>query len=843
METINLREGATTGFRPTLRRSPMSAPESQGGSETQKTASENVKHGFIAKLCDKVITISLFAIFFGVPLFFTGLSFQGIAFEKQMYFFFWVLLTLVAWASKSVITGEMKIRRTMLDIPIVLFWGAYLASTIFSIDRWHSFLGFFGDPSRGFMNVTALALLYFIIVSNFDRRRFFWILTALISSVSVMIIWALIAILGIKILPDALAAYFPLSFVGSVGGLGAMATFLIPLIMMSVFKINEREDISRGLRMGLSILLMVILVIDLMLMLAISSFFSWIGILAGIVIFLIFILSKIVRPIETWLWLPMVVFVVIMAFLLIGQIKINKVNLPVEVSMKPAFSLDVAKESIKDKFFLGSGPATYGYNFSLHKGKEFNLNVLYNLRFYQATGIFFESIPSIGAIGTILLAMVVVSFLGLAGYYLTKDKEKNKIYSLGIFAASIILLVNIIVANAEASILIMTFLTMILAMAVILWESQSKEEYLNFSLKASPKFALALAFIFLVVSAGVAFLFVFVGRIFVADVYAGVAVRDKNITEERTIDKLAQAVKLNPREGRYYTAIGQRYMAMANSEMLKKEEERDIPKIQRFLNNAIIAAKQGRAMMPNDVLAVESLAQIYENASLYVTEAAVMAEEAYLLAADLDPQNPNYYLKIGQVKTALATTKKEEVEKKKLITDAKDLFQRSVDSKANFSPGFYYLALSQEALGDRGLAITNMEQAVIFQNNNVDYVFNLARLYQSRAEGDDLKNAESLFKQILGVNDKEINTHFNLGLLYEKMARKPEAIDEYRKVLEILADNETTKRTRDQLTKMISNIENGIENTPENLGLKPTADVKSSDQEPAVQSSENQPTE
>jgi cytochrome c-type biogenesis protein CcmH/NrfG len=135
-----------------------------------------------------------------------------------------------------------------------------------------------------------------------------------------------------------------------------------------------------------------------------------------------------------------------------------------------------------------------------------------------------------------------------------------------------------------------------------------------------------------------------------------------------------------------------------------------------------------------------------------------------------------------------------------------------------------------------------MEQAVTFQSNNVDYVFNLARLYQARAEGEDLKNAELLFKQILGVNDKEINTHFNLGLLYEKTGRKPEAIDAYKKVLDILGDNENTKRTREQLSKMISNIENGIENTPENLGLKPTAEVKNESSAPTVESSENQVT-
>lgn len=75
-----------------------------------------------ARLFEAVISFSLGALFFGLPLFFTGATFQGIAFDKQMYFYFWLLIGLVAWVSKGVSSGDMRIRRTPLDIPIVLFW-------------------------------------------------------------------------------------------------------------------------------------------------------------------------------------------------------------------------------------------------------------------------------------------------------------------------------------------------------------------------------------------------------------------------------------------------------------------------------------------------------------------------------------------------------------------------------------------------------------------------------------------------------------------------------------------------------------------------------------------------
>ena len=140
-------------------------------------------------------------------------------------------------------------------------------------------------------------------------------------------------------------------------------------------------------------------------------------------------------------------------------------------------------------------------------------------------------------------------------------------------------------------------------------------------------------------------------------------------------------------------------------------------------------------------------------------------------------------------------------------------------------------------------------KAVSIQRNNINYVFNLARLFQARGKSDDNKIAESLFKQILGVNDKEINTHFNLGLLYEKTNRKPEAIDEYNKVISLLPDGSGTTKT--QLEKMISNIRKGIENTPETLGLNQSSDAASGSdnsggadqntQAPAPQGNQNTP--
>jgi tetratricopeptide (TPR) repeat protein len=289
------------------------------------------------------------------------------------------------------------------------------------------------------------------------------------------------------------------------------------------------------------------------------------------------------------------------------------------------------------------------------------------------------------------------------------------------------------------------------------------------------------------------------------------------VSLDGSVAKIGKALQLNSKEGRYFTRLGQEYLVLTNEEMLKGEKDRDVNKIQAYLSVGVQAGAKGKDLMKNDVTSVETLAQIYENSGLYIIEGLNLAEKEYQRALELEPNNPSYYVRMGQIRTRMAGTKDKAEDKKKLVEEARDFYQKSLDVRNSFDAGYYNLAIAQEALGQTDDAIGNMNKAVSLQRKNVNYVFNLARMYQARGKGDDNKTAEALFKQILGVNDKEINSHFNLGLLYEKTDRKSEAIDEYNKVIQLLPQGSET--TKSQLEKMISNIKIGVENTPENLGL------------------------
>lgn len=777
-------------------------------------------HGKIVSVLEAVITVSLIMLFFGLSLFFTGLTLQGILFEKQLYFYFWILLASVAWVSKGVIVGEMKIRRTPLDIPILLFWVIYGLEIISSVDRWHSFWGAFGDPSRGFMGITALVIAYYIIVSNFTRKKFIWICSSLVAADFVLVVWFLLGAMKLAVLPDAIARFVPISPLGSLTGLGIFLSAMLPVIAMLIFELfsdpNFQSD--RKKRIAGAIFLFLILIANLFSMLVIYSFVLWLGALIGVSFFLIYILAQIMRPERNLSWIPMFVFVAILGILMVGNNSLSRVQLPVEVSPSYQLSWEIAKNSLKENLLVGSGPATYGYDFSLFRPQSFNLNPYFSLRFFQGSGIFFEALSTLGIVGTFALILLALTFLSIALYLLSTNKKQNKIYSLGIFSAALIVLINSFAGKTEGSIIVLGVLLSALTVITLLFESEAEENNLTLSLKASPKYALALAFVFMVVSAGVVFSFVFLGKIYIADLKAGSAVRETKITENGSVKKLAEAINWNNRESRYYTLLGQELMSLANDETKKSEEERKMDLIQNYLNSSIASVSQARNLSPKDVVSVEALAQIYENSGLYVTDSFKLSEENYRKALELEPHNPLYYVKLGQIKLVYASKETTKDGAEKIIREAAELFQKAIDEKGNLAAAHYQLALSKEALGDLDGAIASIEQAAVSEQNNVNYIFNVGRIHQARGNDDDMKIAEAIYKNILKTNDKDANVHFSLGLLYEKTKRKDEATSEYKKVLDLISTDSKDVRTR--IEKMISNIARGIENNAENLKIE-----------------------
>jgi tetratricopeptide (TPR) repeat protein len=815
-ETIRT-EPPLANFQGPQRPSPLISFAKKKESASSSGGSAAPRANWTTRFLEGVTTFSLVALFFGLPLFFTGTTLQGLAFDKQVYFYLWILLGTVAWVAKGVVLGEMKIRRTPLDIPVLLFLGAYLASAFLSVDRWHSFFGGFVDPSRGLLGVAALVLAYYLIFSHGNARRFAWMAGAFVFSGWLLTVWSFLVVMGVRILPQKWAAYIPLSLTGTLGSLALVVGIMLPLFVTALSQLHSSRTFGTLVRRTGTVLLSLGVLVGLALLFVLHAYVSWWALLVGFGFFVIYAVAQIVRISEKWAWLPMFILVALLAFFMIGNLNAARVSLPAEVTPNLPLSWEVAKGALGDRFFFGSGPATYGYDFSLYRPEEYNRQALYAFRFYQGSGLFFEALPTLGVVGTLLFIVLALSFLSVGLYLLSQGREHNKVHSLGLWSASITLLVASVAFPINGTLLLLGVLLSSLSLAVLMLESGSDERNLSFSLKSSPKFALALAFIFIVVSAGVAFMFAFIGKVFLADYQAARAMRQAAAGEgAAAAESMSKAVRYMPKEGRYQSGLGQIYMGMARLEAGKGRDERSLDALGGYVRAAGAFVASGRDVSPNDIVAQEIMAQTYESIVSLAgldREWLERTQKAYERALELEPTNPVFHVKLGQVKQAIAATVQQD-ERRVRLAEARDSFMKAAEKKPDLLEAQLMLALNAEAAGDLDAAVETLGKAFRISRDNADLKYNLARILRIRGTDDDLKSAEGLLKEVLATNDGLLNAHLNLGLLYEKAGRKEDAIKSYQKVLDQLS-GEGLEEARRQAQTLIDNVRAGKSNLTE----------------------------
>src|SRR5579859_306767 len=93
--------------------------------------------------CNSIIEYSFYALFFLVPLVFSGDTSELFELNKMWLTFGLTAIIGAVWASKMVLQKKVIIQRTPLDILLLLFLASQIISTIFSLDQQVSWWGYY----------------------------------------------------------------------------------------------------------------------------------------------------------------------------------------------------------------------------------------------------------------------------------------------------------------------------------------------------------------------------------------------------------------------------------------------------------------------------------------------------------------------------------------------------------------------------------------------------------------------------------------------------------------------------------------------------------------------------
>lgn len=797
------------------------------------------------KSLDFLISGAIFLIFLLCPLFFTGLVSQGIGFEKMLLFYFLVLLGIVAWVTKGIVVGELKLKRTPLDWPIIIGLVIFAISTILSVNHKDSLIGSYGNTAKSLVAAVVFALFYYLVVNNIDKKKiklFFW---SLVSSSALIIIYSFLQLVGVFILPVAITKVISFNPFGTLSALSMFTVAVLPVLVIAATQISKIHSDSKRktILVVVKFLLILVVLIALTILTMLKGFTFWPIAIVGMVIVLMFLLSKIVEVAHKNLFIPLVVFSLLIILLVLGNFNIFSLNLPAEISLSRTASWDIAKSSLAKDPFLGSGPSTFSYSFTKYKDVNFNNSPLWNVRFDNASGALFELSSGVGALG--VLAVIVVTLITLSICFLTLIKtEQRQAQSvlLALFAGLVTIIIYVILFAVNNSYILFSMLVAVLTVSSAITIYPEKFKSINLSLRTSPKYALALSAIFLGVSAGVVILFTLGVKMYLADFYARESVNATVLTDK--IEHLERAIGLTPYQDIYYINLANHYINLANQQAGQNQS------YENYLGLAIENGRKAVEISPNKASVNEALALIYENSSFYARGALEWSENYYNTVIELDPNNPTPYVRLALISMAKAGLETDPTEKEFFIKEAIKKYESATQLKGDLAAAYYGKGIAYENLANIDEAIEQLKQAVISGRNNVNYRFELGRLYfnrgvtqpslaqaasqditiddisepgleegeegiaeeeisvtpsqpvaQTMGRNEDINLAEQIFLSIIRDVSNHANAYYSLAVLYQKIGESENQNTIVNSLLGVLTNEDDKALVRQQFNR------------------------------------------
>ena len=169
---------------------------------------------------NKIILGGVMILAFLIPLFFLPFTYDLYEFNKNTLLSVVCCLLLIFWLLKMALEKKITFQRTPLDLPILVFAGTFLLSTIFvSTNKWESF---WTPGATG--TIISLVILYFIITNNIKKIDLSKIIKTLAVSASLLGLLTIYQFVILKI-PSLNQITFLKGF-SPAGGLVPLATFL-----------------------------------------------------------------------------------------------------------------------------------------------------------------------------------------------------------------------------------------------------------------------------------------------------------------------------------------------------------------------------------------------------------------------------------------------------------------------------------------------------------------------------------------------------------------------------------------------------------------------------------------
>ncbi len=142
-------------------------------------------------LLPKLIRWSFYIYFFLVPLTFWGDTSELFEFNKMWLTFIFAIIVGVLWIWRMIAEKRVIFKRTILDIPLVLFIISQLLSTFMSLDTHVSWWGYYSRFNGGMFSILSYIFIYYALISNWHGMKVTRLLQVTLLSGLAVCLWGL----------------------------------------------------------------------------------------------------------------------------------------------------------------------------------------------------------------------------------------------------------------------------------------------------------------------------------------------------------------------------------------------------------------------------------------------------------------------------------------------------------------------------------------------------------------------------------------------------------------------------------------------------------------------------
>lgn len=336
---------------------------------------------------------------------------------------------------------------------------------------------------------------------------------------------------------------------------------------------------------------------------------------------------------------------------------------------------------------LGVGAENFLAAFSAGRLTSYNVTPLWMARFTTNANLLFHLTTVYGLLG------------GISCIYFFKNMLNSKL-NIALRVSLILTIISFLLTPPSLTILIVT-----VSFFLFFEPHQHHTKIIKLPIKFVTQIILGVLF-----SGVVCILMYFLARAYSAEIYyyqSLKAAKAQNGT--LTYNLQIQAIRTNPNISRFHIAYAQTNVALATTlaqsmnqpdPALTPEEKvktRDL--VAQMIQQSIRESKLAVKLNPNNILAWENLARVYQQLIDVAQGADNWTITTFKQAILVDPNNPVLHLELGSVFV-----------KMKDLTSAITQFQKAISLKPNYANAYYNLANAYKLSGDIQSAIEMLKQ-------------------------------------------------------------------------------------------------------------------------------------